>query len=88
MEFWQEMFLDEFSDDFFINEGSLMIGIMRNFPYQTNELIKYAYDFTTLLKSDTLTGKSKSCMYESALKELNLFKKQWDKREYNLVSLN
>jgi hypothetical protein len=70
---WEEIFSTKFFDDFSIEQCPLLIGIMRLFENKTNELIKFEYQFKSLLKYDMLTRTYKTVNREILLNELDFF---------------
>ncbi|CAF3501203.1 unnamed protein product [Rotaria sp. Silwood1] len=81
---WKETFSTQFIDKFFIEKCPLLIGIMRLFEYERDELTASEYQFETFVKGNTLVRTKMTVNCDNLCNELNIFKEKCDKNEQNL----
>jgi hypothetical protein len=87
VEIWEELFSTRFDDNFSIEQCPMLIGITRSTDAEKCWSSISEYEFTTLLKSDTITSTNEKVTRETLVRELIIFKEKCDKNEKVLVSV-
>jgi hypothetical protein len=84
---WEEMFSTQLFNVISAEQCPMLIIIMRQSAGEQRWLSKSEYDFTSLLKGDTLTDTQEKSTCETLLRELIIFKEKCDDNEQTLVNL-
>ncbi|UJR19851.1 hypothetical protein I4U23_022984 [Adineta vaga] len=84
-EMWKEMFCNEFYDDFSDEKYPLLIGVMRLFERNANEIVTSEYQFQKLVQDNTLLRTQMTVNDENLLTELTVFKENCYENEKNPI---
>lgn len=86
-EIWENLFSTPFDDTFSLQQCPLLIGIMRSSDPEKCWSSISEYEFTLLLKNDTIIRTNAKSTRETLLCELIIFKEKCDENEQILVSI-
>ncbi|CAF3792056.1 unnamed protein product [Rotaria sordida] len=86
IQIWSEMFSIEFLNVSIAEQCPMLIGIMRRSARTKDWSLTGEYEVKLLLNGDTLTRTQERSTYETLLRELIIFKEEFDDNEQALIS--
>jgi len=84
---WEEIFSTQLWDIFSVKQCPILIGVMQRSPGEEDWSLISEYEFKLLFKNDTLVWTEEKLTRETFLRELIVFKEEFDDNEQLLVSV-
>jgi len=86
IEIWQEMFAIQLLDILSVTQCPIVLGVMRRSTGEEGWSLISEYEFKLLFKDDILIRTQEKLTRETFLRELIIFKEEFDHNEQLLVS--